>query len=726
MDTSYVNPLLSGQGALSRESIASRVENFRGHAIHMLESLASQHRAIKGLTEAQKSEIDKLYETAKEKIVEIERRILENPEFQATNENKLREHHTEDLQNQLKAAEKELAKIISDTNVTVAGIVGTKGIVEQEGDGVKEKMEDIEAVRKHIRSLATSWGVNVRLFAMIFGAESAYGRAVRGFEDAKHQMELMALKKFFVEDNGLELRGVDAQRVEAFQGEKAAVGSPGARMETEKKRIESAQAALKDRKGVVFGSVQTKSVTESGSYTDMDIRLQVFFDPKKARKQVKQFSAQRMSLNKRETLTKQINAQTTSKSIPLNVEFDEAFSVSKKASSSEEAPATQGSTALGIFGKIFGHRGLSSLHRTEKGIVNAWDSSLTYTYPEGHPKAGQKRMIYSATRHGVTACGKSEKRSDVRKATADEAALELLQANLLKELKDKGLTLEEAQQRTPPLSLHLTSLSLLSLVSAKLDGEERMFDDQKAALTELTQKGSVTIDGKEIPVTFTVSPFNFAVAAKAIKAAKMDGVGSVAQTKVFLDLTKQHEINKQAWTDLKAQRDKVLADLASKGITPNASLLADMAGLEKDIETLMATPSAYFEGQNQYILPAMIMNWTNRLDEIAGGNKGAANCMSGKDRTGIFDCIAEAMALTYAQRGTYPTLAELRDKNSYAYKAFERNLMDMLAKSPSLDILEINTGARGFKVEEETFHELDGFSPEVVAQVLGVSRTTKS
>ncbi len=81
--------------------------------------------------------------------------------------------------------------------------------------------------------------------------------------------------------------------------------------------------------------------------------------------------------------------------------------------------------------------------------------------------------------------------------------------------------------------------------------------------------------------------------------------------------------------------------------------------------------------------------------------------MSGKDRTGFMDGIAKTFAImAEANEGKYPTHKELQS-NDRIRQQFTSILRIVLLKSGNLEITEMNTNAKGYKVRKEALLGMD-------------------
>ncbi|WP_068468734.1 inositol phosphate phosphatase SopB [Candidatus Protochlamydia phocaeensis] len=431
-------------------------------------------------------------------------------------------------------------------------------------------------------------------------------------------------------------------------------------------------------------------------------RVQVTFSDKQIHKQLKSYIAQELSQTERTTLTKDISIEGENKTvkstlIPLNKEFDQILNL-----------------GIRIFEKIFGAKGgVSSVNRQEPHLVNGWDSRLENEKGE---------TIYESLRHGITS-DKFEGNAEIRKKNSRQAAGELLKAAVLKEIASRGLTLTQAQQQGIKLNFNSVSLVTPDDLRAFAHGkssEKGMLLDQVEALHSFEDENGKPIDfdlgdGIKIPLQLNVNTFNFGVNAGAVDWE--------------LGTINQYKQNLKALKGLQKQVEQLKEHISDEGDKAN------LDSLMKDINALMKDRKAYLSGDNQYEVGAKIVNVTNLMDRIVKKEKGkgtdlekmgfksAFNCMSGKDRTGVMDCIAKTYATMADINGTFPTTEELRD-NQQIRAQFQKIVVPLLLQSGSLEITYTNTGAIGYKVTKHAL--IGGMSPDHFLDIIGLSKTTSS
>lgn len=433
-------------------------------------------------------------------------------------------------------------------------------------------------------------------------------------------------------------------------------------------------------------------------------RIKATFSPTAMHKQLDSFIAQKLSDQERKSISKDVKIRSNAKeevfqslNVPLNTDFSRRIANSKQ-----------------VFFRISTNKGISAANRQEPHLINGWRSSLI--------KNGS--FVFLAFRHGIIA-DKFEKNKTIREENARKAAKELLLAVLQQELHFRKMTIKQAVDQGIELNLNSVSLVTPDWVRAIGSGgadERTMLADQIRALKSFegeNQKISFqahdgTKEGAtyEIPVRVNVNTFNFGVNAGAVGKLKF-------APGLTFGLALQYEENINALKGLEKQFNTLFKD---------HSMIHEAESLMNDIRLLMENKKAYLEGGNQYEIGAKIMILTNLMDEILKDNQQwgihtSFNCMSGKDRTGIMDCMAKSF-VAYAEmhQGHYPTHEELKSKN--VQDELREIFISFLFESGNLEITELNTGAKGYKVESEA--QLLGMPLEVFLNVQGLSATTSA
>jgi|GEM_PF-5254386 len=434
--------------------------------------------------------------------------------------------------------------------------------------------------------------------------------------------------------------------------------------------VENKVSQLERRASVIFASVD-----ETGSQWAIKMAVR----RSEVAKQVAAFEAERLSQIERQTIEATFQIRSMKNQLIDTVKF-------------QQQPLNE--TFAPEFAAL-GKAGISSMNRATPHLVNAWSTSTTR----------QENRI-QAIRHGVIAdpVGKT---LEERKKHERIMALELVVAMALDQIR----SLRNANQNPPTLDLTFASISLLTpdLPRKILEGkksERSMLDAQKEALLGLAGY-SLEVDGVKV----TVSPpilFNFGVNAGAVGKLKW-------APGLKLGLDKQYAMNQQALSQLKG-----LITSHTENKDPQVMELLE------DIQRLLATKTAYQEGDNQYECAAKIVVLMNLLNKILPnkntGYKVAFNCKSGKDRTGYLDAEVRALEMYRAGRRTYPTHEQLKTEEGPRGE-FLTSFMNALEYGGGLDITATNTGqARGIKVQREA--RILGMSKEDFRHFQGLSSTT--
>lgn len=566
------------------------------------------------------------------------------------------------LAKELKILEKKLAEIIRDTQVEAASEIG---------ESIKPGTKNLVAALA-----ANGWKATfIRFLGLVFRTHSC---AVQAFNSAREAMVHASRNPFPVVTSESQ---VESDRRAEFAGSL---------------RDDS---SLKRRSGVIG---------VNGIY-----RIQVSFSKEHIQKQLKSFTAQNLSSAERRTIDKDIQlGETTYKSlhVPLNQSFDAYYSLKGGIST--------------VFTNIFGNKGISSANRQELHLVNGYDSSLVVN----------KKTIFSTLRHGILSA-KNEKDPAIREQISKKAAEELLKAALLKEIAAQGLTLGEAQEKGIELNLNSVSLVTPDDFRQNFPGqndEKMMLLDQILALESKTKEKFLDLDGIKIPVKINVNAFNF-------------GVNYISKNLKW-GLSNQYQHNLNAMEGLRNQFADFYNLTVTQILEPGAGkqrkkiltkALANAEILMKDVELLMANKSAYLQGKNQYEIGAKILNLTHLMDRTTqymnrskvaqkriSGFKSALNCMSAKDRTETANAVAKTYAIMAEENhGIYRSHAELEKEPELA-KRFAEILATLLLEEGGLEITEINTGAKGYKVGQEA--RLFGMPKAQFEQAQGLSKTTSS
>jgi phosphatidylinositol-4,5-bisphosphate 4-phosphatase len=404
--------------------------------------------------------------------------------------------------------------------------------------------------------------------------------------------------------------------------------------EVERDKFQDMSSSLKRRTGVIG---------INGVY-----RIQILFSKKAIKKQLTSHYVQHLSNRERKTISQPITFNTvnlsnsdskpttiTFDSIPLNKEYDKHVSTVESQ----------------VFTQLMGNKGISTTNRQEAHLVNGWLSIAKN-------KAGE--VIYSTIRHAILS-DKFEKNKEIRQKNSKKAGTELVQALLLEELKLQGLTLEKAAKLNRPITLNVSSLSLVTpddfrSLANRHTSEKQMLADHMTVWSQLKDKekdySEIKVGDQTIKVKLEVAKFNY-------------GVNRGATSLFKLGSSNQYVYNKQGLKELN-QHYKSFNEMLEKYGFDNPWFQVKnkevLAGLKEDIDKLASSSTSYLAEGNQYELTAKIANFYNLMNHIIKNankenrvkNDGllslpgfhvCLNCMSGKDRTGIADGMAKAFAV---------------------------------------------------------------------------------
>jgi len=643
---------------LSAIAATQRITNYIGHRIKLIENLKQQNKELPNFSE-------KIYDQALKQIYLIHNQLITGLRKNPKNTlHSLSKKEVANLKKDLKKVDRSVVNIVQAIQIkTLASLVD-------------------KADRGQVIQLAKN-------------NKKASNKATKAFNQAK-QLMMEAYR-----------RPIDADGLSQVELDK-------------KKELEEGHLAR--RKGVIG---------IKGEY-----RIQVAFSKGKIKEQIQSFLGQSLSEQDRKTIGKSLEINGEKFEItfyPLNSEFDQALK--KRGVISQ------------TFEKLLGNKGISSSNRQEAHLVNAAETNLTY----------KGKTLFRALRHAVIS-DKFEKNLEIRKKNSQKAAEELIKAALLQEIARQGLTLQEAQERglTQPIKLHLNSVSivtpdsvrpllnrlplLLKIFGLKKQADEKaLLDDQVRALKSFKGTNNFTIDGMEIPVNLKTNSFNFGVNAisKGIRLGFLP-------IKIRLGLSKQHKYNISAWKRMRKQVISFRKSLPQKKLELEKHLTAlkselpvdtnkvhdlqtrldslELASqnikiLAKDIYLMLKDKKAYLQGNNQYEIAAKILLLNYTIEQIS-----AFNCMSGKDRTNILDSMVKAFAIMATRnKGKYHTMEELKT-NPQLNKQFKEVFVKLLLEGGGLEITELNTGAKGYKVGPEI--RIFGMSLNEYLKAKGLSATT--
>ncbi len=409
--------------------------------------------------------------------------------------------------------------------------------------------------------------------------------------------------------------------------------------------------------------------------------ISTVFDTKQIINQIKSVAHQNISSRTRRIIRNDVykdsavnlGGRVESVLTPLNEFFDEKNKISN------------------FFGKLFGIAGVSSGNKIRRHLINPYLSELKI--------GGEDKPICRLFRHSALA-DYNEPDLKTRRINAKKMTEELLIAATLQQLAEQGKSLDQIDHSGEMLNVNFVSVSLITpddFVKGSLS-EKRMLKEQVEALMSFNGKQKFNINGKSVNVNMNIIPFNFGVNAPA--------------TKLNLGLINQRTLNKQGIKRLEVRVDTALQQGNFDEFTK-----AKINLLMNDIKLLGRSPSAYLSTGNQYEIGAKIINLTNLLNDQC-----ACNCKSGKDRTGQMDASAKTIGLMLNSMKTekdYPSAIKFT-KDKKLQKRYNELYIPMLSQGGGLDLTEVNTDARGLKIQSEgrvfgmdkkAYEDLKGLSP---------------
>jgi myosin heavy subunit len=700
--------------------LQSRSKELRTHLARSQEEITKLKQSLKERTrekaqhdlalsnlKAKEEALAQKYLQSQKEVKSLESQLAASKKELEFFETNLSKENLHKIKGQLKDAEKEIAKIIQQTQLRSVSAIG-----EQKETGTASR---VEALAKG------GWGARkVRLLSALSSIDR---KAVKAFQQAQKAMREASKKEFEPISNESH---VDQDRRAEFELYRTGKGS------------------LDHRAGVIG---------LNGIY-----QIEASFSKDKIKKQFESFKAQHLSDKERPSITRnvQIGEDTfTNEFIPLNGEFDKA--IEKRGNL----------PTLSAFSNIFGSKGISSANRKEAHLVNGWESTLksgdkVIFRALRHGITSDKVL---GTFFGISTAVKSlvsrllgKGITMTRQQRARVAAAELLEAAILEEIASQGLTLEQAQKQGITLNFNSVSLvtpdSLRGLApeGLKQANEKEMLLYQALALNgyDVSQSGQLDFKLKEgisIPIKAHVNTFNFGVNEGAVNwklgfgeqyelnkkamegfVPQVQNFSKQVETELAKEREKLEEMNQQLrekstvalqkedsdpiWAELETLKQQV-ARLQQR-VKDHEMGLENAKQLLQDIQQMMANKNAYIEGGNQYEIGAKILNLSNVMDDTISsinedrnpserlpGYKCAFNCMSGKDRTGFMDGVAKTLAIMAKKHGGhYPAHKEFME-NPALQKEFVDILVPLLIEGGTLEITKLETGFMGLKVQEE-------------------------
>lgn len=704
-------------------SASRRVENFFGHSLHFVESLKKQNTA------GDETQIAHIYKHAKEEIVRlkdgIQKKYTNQDEAVAFSIGKTKGKKASlKLDAELRKSSKKVIAIIKKAQLDVLAELAHQKASQEDATSTSSSSKssplNAETLKRRVKVLAQAGKLKRGLYHLLAKVFISYARALENYQAALVEMKLSTRKQFSADKSGL-ITDADVAQI--------AVNQEGGLNSIERDKLDALLGLHPDTAKEAMhreATARRAGVVGIGAV----YRIAVTFQDHELQKQLESMEAQFLSDQKREVIEKEItlpqDKKTTSRMVPLNRHFDREVS--------------QTGLEIKTFQAIAGEKGISSLNRQEGHLINGWASKLI--------SGGE--VLLRTLRHGITS-DKFEKNPEIRKKNSLRAAKELVEAALLQEIAELGLTQDELKEKASnnePIVFNFNSVSLVTpddirALHSRIAGhrgadEKTMLADQVKVLQELSGKTrTIKIGEIEVPYQVNANTFNFGVNAGA--------VGKILGVKVGLE--EQYKYNMQAWKKLEKQYQdySTVTLIKTKGEQKRYTPHLNAAKLKKDITIMMQDKQAYLKGGNQYEIGAKILLLSNFMDKeikeriraiktngtvktldnnqilALRGVQCAINCMSGKDRTGVMDCMAKAMALWMEIEKTPPLHFEMATDKK-AQKKFCAILVPLLLESGNLEITELNTGARGYKVQEEA--QLFGMSLENFLAVQGMSGTT--
>lgn len=798
----------------TREQVQEYIAKWQGHAVGVLNNLKEQNSSLANSSLATNSEnINTIYSEAEKLIKNTVDQL--HTEFEGSG--KLSEKEISDLKKELKLAEKEIAKIISKAQLDVFSEVGKTVTEEYQNTFFTDKSDDqfkkIETeIESKVRTLAKGGrgGVlKIKFLALVSKTNEA---AIHIFKKSKEKMEGAYEKRIaaasLIAETAIEINTLKPSKlnqkvgvvgIKGFFALKTFFSSSKIKKQLKEFRVQNINKGIREKIQKTL-TIDTEPVGKANAPTKADNQQPK--QPLKVTSNItpinKEFDVQvhQQVQNAQQVANKLLSTLLdTNESSELFDGQDNAQSVGVNAASPSEAPE--------IFGKIAGESGVSSLNRQLPHLVNGWYSNLTAVVD------GEDVELLGGLRHGVASAARANASPAEQENLARNAAEELIQASLMQELADQGLTIEQASKLDEPIALTLNSVSLLTPQSLSGIGskiapkkswrekalktdEKRMLNDQMKAFDQSFKvtsqremekpqtidreslsndvkkaeanevSGTASLEGSSpdenirfiklgdhtIKVNLQINAFNFGVNAPAMGVAHLGTTNQyVHNLKAMEKLEKQYQEYANNLSNVFSEMNESLA-ISEKVDTPENT--AKMQKLQKDYEKLMKlqnncsllihdirklmeSANAYQEGKNPYEIGAKILNLNHQMrlaskimnkntENKSSGTQCAYNCMSGKDRTGVMDCVAKTYALMANLNEEFPSHDDLTSKRELK-EQFIALYAKFLEESGNLEVTGVNTGVIGLKISEEARL---GMSKEEFERITGLSSLVES
>lgn len=346
----------------------------------------------------------------------------------------------------------------------------------------------------------------------------------------------------------------------------------------------------------------------------------------------------------------------------------------------------------------------SGLAATGPHLVNGHQETFTVRpVPEG---SVTEELVVS--RLGIASVARAEADGEKRREAARAKVQALLKARATKLIEER---IKNGEVNSPLRLLviweSLVTPDLLRQLVKGSHSEATMLQDQREAIRYWS--------GKQIPIQSGANSFtvrcDILLSNHGVNGLARAGIGPIG-----FCATEQLEDNgptlaklRTFWSELQS-----LTCLKEKEEAFGNHQSA-IHRLFADVDALSSHRRAYLQGGNPYELPAKLLLIGHELKGfIACLNPGArhsgwneqatmydgvelvANCMSGKDRTGLFVAQCKALIAMKARDGVYPTHADLEAPGSQQ-DLFVKLYLQMLQEGGGLEITERNTGIKGYK-----------------------------
>lgn len=666
---------------LSKSEARSRVSNFMGHAIIMLNELKEQNSGVSEITGT--DQLHAIYVKANDEIEALSNQLQTIINEQKSDVDILSKKEIKALSKHLKKAEKEIGQVIRNTQIEVA---------------------------KHINQ--TSYRGDVKIALLIEdGWKAKWIRFLACFVKT-HQVAI---------DN-FEMIRKQMENTDRLQIDQSSSSSSSSNSSSDELLVSNIDKKEINRRAGVVG-------------LDRMYYFQTFFSEKEILNQYRSFVAQDLSQKKRKTIKGTIEVKGhsdvsfESQQIPLNKEFD--LKITKKG------------VATAIFTKTFGETGVSSRNRQEPHLINAWESNLQFS--DKTIFRALRHAITSDKYEEEVDIRKKNSKQAAKELLQAALLQEIASQGLtLEEAQNKpgGFQLNfNSVSLVTPDSVRRFGSQLVTLdnewrlLSDQIEALKSFENQDKLELDGAEFSVKVKVNGFNFGVNSGAVYWKLGLSQQydynkeAFKELQTQSDIIRKKIRENMDTLKLNLSDPSLSEEDKTTMEKKLASLTNQ--------LTNLNFLIEDITKLMDDKKAYLEGDNQYEIGAKVLNLTNVMDQAVelinqgeentkkiSGFKCAFNCMSGKDRTGFMDMVAKTFAIMAEINGYYPSHSEMMEKGGEKQMQFIEIFKTMISKSGNLEITEMNTGAKGLKLGKEA--HLFGLPMEVFLTMQGLSATTSS